>query len=46
MKAYKEGSPTPILHNQKGVREDKAVRTAQELGGGERVLCVCQYCGG
>lgn len=34
-----------ILHNQKGVREDKAVRTAQELEAESVSYVVCQYCG-
>ena len=34
-----------ILHNQRGVREDKAVRTAQELEAESVSYVVCQYCG-
>ena len=34
-----------ILHNQKGVREDKAVQTAQELEAESVSYVVCQYFG-
>lgn len=34
-----------ILHNQRGVREDKAVRTAWELEAESVSYVVCQYCG-
>lgn len=34
-----------ILHNQKGAREDKAVRTAQELEAESVSYVVCQYFG-